>query len=156
MTDEEAIEAFRQALNKGLAKLEYAPFQALARSGDELAFKSSMNHPGVLLGWRQHGELYDAYMDLGADHSALAESILNFDAGLREMDPYIAEGIVVPLGAYDLIPVHFYMWDESHKYYRRSTQFKTYMKETGVFDYWHEHGFPPQCRPVGDDDFECD
>lgn len=62
----------------------------------------------------------------------------------------------VPVGAYDVIPVHFYMWDESHKYYRRSPQFKAYMKASGVFDYWHEHGFPPQCRPVGDDDFDCD
>ena len=22
-------------------------------------------------------------------------------------------------------------------------------------EYWREHGFPPQCRPVGDADFEC-
>jgi TolB-like protein len=22
-------------------------------------------------------------------------------------------------------------------------------------EFWGEHGFPPQCRPVGDDDFEC-
>lgn len=22
--------------------------------------------------------------------------------------------------------------------------------------FWHEHGFPPQCRPVGKDDFKCD
>ena len=29
-------------------------------------------------------------------------------------------------------------------------------KESGVLDYWHERGFPPQCRPIGSDDFECD
>lgn len=23
-------------------------------------------------------------------------------------------------------------------------------------EFWHEHGFPPQCRPVGKDDFKCD
>jgi TolB-like protein len=154
--DEEAVEGFRQALNQGLAKLEYAPIQALARLGEELAFKSATNHPGVLLGWRQHDELYDAYRNLGVDHSALAESIFNFDAAFQEMDPYVAHSIVVPLGAYDVIPVHYYMWDESHKYYRRSPQFKAYMKAAGVFDYWHKHGFPPQCRPVGSDDFDCD
>ena len=26
----------------------------------------------------------------------------------------------------------------------------------GLPAFWHEHGFPPQCRPIGDDDFECD
>jgi hypothetical protein len=23
-------------------------------------------------------------------------------------------------------------------------------------EYWRAHGFPPQCRPVGADDFACD
>jgi len=154
--DEEAIEAYRQALNQGLVKTEYAPIQALARLGEELAFKSVTNHPGILLGWGQHDELYDAFRNLGADHSALAESILNFDAALQEIDPYVANGIVIPLGAYDVIPVHYYMWGESHKHYRRSPQFKAYMKAAGVLDYWHKYGFPRQCRPVGSKDFECD
>jgi len=26
----------------------------------------------------------------------------------------------------------------------------------GIYDYWLVAGFPPQCRPVGEDDFECD
>ncbi|MFT5609668.1 MAG: adenylate cyclase [Polaribacter sp.] len=32
---------------------------------------------------------------------------------------------------------------------------KKLMKEIGAFDYWHKHGPPPQCKAVGDDDFEC-
>jgi len=28
--------------------------------------------------------------------------------------------------------------------------------QMGYYDYWRQYGFPPQCRPVGDDDFECD
>ena len=28
--------------------------------------------------------------------------------------------------------------------------------ESGLPAFWHEHGFPPQCRAVGQDDFECD
>jgi hypothetical protein len=23
-------------------------------------------------------------------------------------------------------------------------------------EFWHKQGFPPDCRPVGEDDFECD
>jgi hypothetical protein len=30
------------------------------------------------------------------------------------------------------------------------------MKKIGAFDYWLDNGFPEQCRPLGDDDFECD
>jgi hypothetical protein len=26
----------------------------------------------------------------------------------------------------------------------------------GLPDFWREQGFPPQCRAVGEDDFECD
>ena len=30
------------------------------------------------------------------------------------------------------------------------------IREAGLDDYWRVYGFPPQCRPLGDDDFECD
>jgi TolB-like protein len=33
---------------------------------------------------------------------------------------------------------------------------KRMMRANGFPDYWRKHGFPPQCRPVGDDDFECE
>ena len=33
---------------------------------------------------------------------------------------------------------------------------KDYLLENGYVDYWRMHGFPPQCRALGDDDFECD
>jgi hypothetical protein len=29
------------------------------------------------------------------------------------------------------------------------------IRELGVFEYWQARGLPPQCKPVGDDDFEC-
>jgi hypothetical protein len=40
--------------------------------------------------------------------------------------------------------------------YRQTGEFKSYIHESGVFEYWQVAGFPPQCRPVGKDDFECD
>jgi hypothetical protein len=30
------------------------------------------------------------------------------------------------------------------------------MREMGIPEYWRKHGFSPQCRAIGDDDFECD
>jgi hypothetical protein len=34
-------------------------------------------------------------------------------------------------------------------------QFMTVIREFGIFKYWKFRGFPPQCKPIGDDDFEC-
>jgi len=33
---------------------------------------------------------------------------------------------------------------------------KALMISLGVLEYWQQLGFPPQCRPVGEDDFQCD
>ena len=41
---------------------------------------------------------------------------------------------------------------------RQFPRFKELIKEIGLVDYWKEYGWPDSniCRPVGDDDFECD
>ncbi len=38
----------------------------------------------------------------------------------------------------------------------REQQRKTLMIERGLLEYWQQFGFPPQCRPLARDDFECD
>ena len=30
-----------------------------------------------------------------------------------------------------------------------------FLRDAGFEAYWHEKGWPPQCRPLGDSDFEC-
>jgi TolB-like protein len=40
--------------------------------------------------------------------------------------------------------------------YRRSPQFKEYVRETGRYATWKLLGFPRWCRAVGEDDFECE
>ncbi len=32
---------------------------------------------------------------------------------------------------------------------------KSFIGEAGIYDYWQKHGYPPQCHPLGEDDFEC-
>lgn len=49
-----------------------------------------------------------------------------------------------------------YWWFPYPEDFRNSTHRKRLMRELGVSDYWREHGFPDRCRPVGEDDFECD
>ena len=49
----------------------------------------------------------------------------------------------------------FIMWHPDGDEFRKTDLYKTVVHESGVFDYWQARGFPPQCKPVGDDDFEC-
>jgi hypothetical protein len=49
-----------------------------------------------------------------------------------------------------------YHWIPAMRVYRRSPEFKAHMTASGLPDYWRKHGFPPQCKPVGKDDFECE
>jgi hypothetical protein len=48
------------------------------------------------------------------------------------------------------------MWFPYPEDYRRSPLRKQMIRDFGLFAHWQKHGFPPHCRPLGDDDFECD
>mgnify|MGYP001823435093 FL=1 len=48
-----------------------------------------------------------------------------------------------------------YWWFPYPLEFRRSPHRKRLMRESGLLEYWREHGFPQQCKPLGDDDFEC-
>ena len=47
------------------------------------------------------------------------------------------------------------LWHPDGEEFRTTPQFKAIIRQLGVFEYWQARGFPPQCKPVGDDDFEC-
>jgi TolB-like protein len=49
-----------------------------------------------------------------------------------------------------------YWWFPYPLEFRNSPYRKRMMRDIGLPEYWRKHGFPPQCRPIGDDDFECD
>jgi hypothetical protein len=49
---------------------------------------------------------------------------------------------------------YMYWHPDSHEF-RKTEVSKTVMRESGVLAYWQARGFPPQCRAVGQDDFEC-
>jgi len=46
-------------------------------------------------------------------------------------------------------------WDPVRADFRGSTAFRRLIERQGIPDYWREHGYPPACRPKGDDDYEC-
>jgi TolB-like protein len=47
-------------------------------------------------------------------------------------------------------------WEPGFPGFRSSPAFKTVLERLGIPAYWREHGYPPQCRPLGKQDFTCD
>ncbi|MCH7893501.1 MAG: hypothetical protein IH907_03185 [Proteobacteria bacterium] len=72
------------------------------------------------------------------------------------------EPMLIAFGAYDRATheserVYAYsIWLPEFAKFRQSPQFKKAVREFDMPAFWRSHGFPPQCRPIGDDDFECD
>jgi len=95
----------------------------------------------------------------GEDHSE----------GLRKLDAWASENdvdlstypeILAAFGAYDRIvdlwTSELWYWMPNYRHFRQSPEFHASMRKIKYFEYWQERGFPPQCRAVGADDFECD
>jgi TolB-like protein/Tfp pilus assembly protein PilF len=47
-------------------------------------------------------------------------------------------------------------WEPLPAGFRKSPGFKKALERFGVPAYWRRHGYPPQCRAAGQDDFMCD
>ena len=47
-------------------------------------------------------------------------------------------------------------WAPGFPRFRNSPAFKAMLERLGIPAYWREHGYPPQCRAVGKQDFTCD
>ena len=70
------------------------------------------------------------------------------------------EPMLIAFGAYDRI-THgnteiYSIWVPEFAKFRQSRHFKRVVSEFDMQTYWRSHGFPPQCRPIGENDFECD
>jgi tetratricopeptide (TPR) repeat protein len=50
----------------------------------------------------------------------------------------------------------FIVWSPVYHDVRQLPRFKEIVRGTGLVEYWKEYGWPDLCRPVGDDDFDCD
>lgn len=46
-------------------------------------------------------------------------------------------------------------WARDDAAWLKSQSRKQAMQYWHLPEYWRKHGFPPQCRPIGESDFEC-
>ncbi|MCH7807503.1 MAG: hypothetical protein IH995_10275 [Proteobacteria bacterium] len=51
---------------------------------------------------------------------------------------------------------HIFITAPSYRKVYNDPVFKDYLRKNGLVEFWRENGWPDYCKPVGDDDFECD
>jgi adenylate cyclase len=152
----EAFASMQEALATGAVVSEYGNFPLLAHFEEQTAFMLLANQSKWLPGWHRQRDIYEAFRELDGDHAELLAELLEFRSTRPVDAASFADLLIVPLGAFDVLPEYpMLVWGPEYAGYRRSPQFRRFMRNSGALDYWREHGYPPQCQPVGDDDFEC-
>jgi TolB-like protein/tetratricopeptide (TPR) repeat protein len=111
----------------------------------------ALNVPG-LRGFRRFNALYDVFIGASDDPRIAVEVKALFAENNASARAYI---ILNALGDYERPPLLTVHWSGPLAAYRRSPEFKEHIHASKLLDYWRTHGFPPQCRPVGENDFEC-
>ena len=154
--DQEAFEHFQKLLDYGIVKASEADLPMLARMGEETAFKAIANSENLFFGWNRIDDLYKALRDPDGDHSQLRRSLRHYLDVRPGKDPFAAAIILGFLGEVSGDYISYLLWNKSYQPLRRTDEIKSYIRRAGILAYWQQHGFPPQCRAVGADDFACD
>jgi hypothetical protein len=149
-----ANDAIDAAVDAGIVSLSPGQLALLADLRRRDAFMFQATNAPALRGWRKFGALYDAMTRPGEDHRALAAELKAFlDETGGSVRTY---SLLNSLGDYERPLLLSYQWIPSMRAYRRSPEFKAHMTASRLPPYWRKYGFPPQCKPVGDADFECE
>ena len=105
----------------------------------------------------------DALENPNSDHTA---RLHRFERWAKENgeDISLFVGVLLAFKAYDYFAISnsmpdseiAEMWQPNWAEFRQTTYFKQFVRKNNFLAYWREAGFPKQCRPLGEDDFECD
>ena len=154
---DEAMAVYRRDLGRGLSRYGFGLIPLWVEMKSDIHFMEAVNHPEVLQGFPRQAELYAAHLDPGGDYAELlADAIRHRPSVQTYVGQTITELILVPLGYKAITGLWSPNWSRSFQRFRQTEAFKEIIRNAGVLAYWREHRFPPLCRPVGDDDFECD
>jgi len=157
-----ALDAFYRTLETGYGIISNAAFEVLIANGRR---EEAMILIGSQIGYDAAlGSTIDAFLD-PENHSvedAYALTLAHAAANPDELGPagvyYVAARLgIEPLPELTLdILTNINLWYPFFAEARQAELFKNLALEFGILEAWHSYGFPPQCRPVGDDSFECD
>ena len=154
---DEAMAMYRRDLGRGLSLYGLHLIPLWVETESDILFMEAANHPEVLQGFPRLAELYAAHLDPRGDHSAVVtEAVQYLPETPTDLGGQIMDLLLVPLGRNEIHVLGAQLWSDSFRRFRQTEAFRQIIRDTGVLAFWREHRFPPLCRPVGDDDFECD
>ncbi len=157
--EEQAMQLFEETLYEGFHWDDSIFVSAYVRRGQLL--------PALLLADERTG---NTRAPIKYWISAIQEPEADLEAGLARFQAWSEES-GMPLGQFPSILMAFRAYDQLVEVpgnalsiawkldaadFRQSAQFDEIVRASGALEYWQARGFPPQCRPVGDDGFECD
>lgn len=162
--DARGLELYRECLDSNFKGNIYSFVPALLRSGNRtaawFALEIALNNSGGPV-----TELISALENPVRDHSAIVVKLRRWSLS-HGVEPDRNHAIwLTLLGGYDTLDHDvfngFYpnansFLEPSLAPFRDTPGFKFIARMNGLPEYWRAKGFPAVCRPIGDDDFECD
>lgn len=160
---EKAMAYKRETLLAGAAYSDYDYLYYLAQTGrDDAVIGYIIGNVRIFDGEQWMIEpIYRAVTDPEYDRADSLQRIkTRFEASGRSwstQDP-LFEFVHLTHGAYRELELFegVVIWGALIPDYVASPERKRLFREAGLPDYWRKHGWPDKCKPVGDDDFECD
>ena len=157
--NEAGLRLFQEGAEQGFSGSNMMFIQRLMTLGERMLVTQlvwSGEEIGSLLPGK---EILDAMEFPNRDHSK----------GLAKMDLFL-ESNQQSRGAWSLIYSIFkayhrvehetsfprWIWLDENTGFRQSEYFRSHIEQLGLPAYWRKHGFPPHCRQLDEDDFECD
>ncbi len=137
-----------------------------AQRGDDMLLVMMLREMADIIGPDMRWIIADLRRALSDETYDRADALLRFEARLQgadsqgARDPYIKGAYKLAFGAYEQVPDTFaaFAWWFYPGYpgLLQSDAAHRAIIAKNIPTYWREHGFPPQCRPVGKNDFECE
>ncbi len=164
---EGGLATLKDNLRHGFAAGATAPvWGAYLSRGDDAAFLYEINETARSFGpgdmsWAVD-MIFQAQSNPAYDRT---EALRIVEARLEGMGAKLAPSsftetsVLFLFGAYDrLNPIEDSWWWATTGFpeWTASPERKRLIVEHGLPVYWRKHGFPPRCKPVGKDDFECE
>jgi adenylate cyclase len=151
-----ALYEYRRVVREGSPPDETPLLQVLLKHGDDGEARAMVKQ--IEASRPMPEEILKALRDPTADRRPAVRALHEWAGDLK----YVSDinPIILELGAYDLHEARphtsYSLWFPEYPELRSSEHFKWFLREMEIDAYWREHGFPPQCRPLGEDDFACD
>jgi len=157
--NERAMALFQQGYERGFRGSEGMFVQRFVSLGERLLAATILYSPDELDSTFPAKAVLDAMEFPDRDNSRGLEKMLNW-MDQNESTAANFRAILSAFKAYHLVAwspsFNRWVWLKENTVFRKSEYFKPVLDEFGAPAYWRQNGFPPACRPLGEEDIECD